>query len=174
MLKIPMRFLLLAGLSALASGCRVVSAGVITVAAAIGIAGYAVYKTGDAAVTGAGKAGEAVVSGSKAVATVLYVNGDLKVEHPYDVRTVWLAASLALRKAGFSDVKGSFDALSGELAAVTREGAGLSIKFRLSAPRVTELRIRVGVRGDLKTADLVNGLIMRELPPLPPAQEVKP
>jgi hypothetical protein len=95
MQKIPMRVWLLACTSVLASGCRVISAGVITVAAAVGLAGYAVYKTGDAAVTGAGKAGEAVVSGSKAVATVLYVNGDLKVEHPYDLRTVWLASSLA-------------------------------------------------------------------------------
>ncbi len=173
MQKVPMRVWLMAGLPVLAPGCKVVSAGVLAVAAAVGIAGYAVYKTGDAAVTGVGKAGEAMVSGTKSVATVLYVNGDLKVEYLHDLRTVWMASGLALRRAGFSDVKGSFDALSGEMAAKTREDVEIALKFRLTDSRATELRIRVGVKGDLKTADLISGLIMRELPDRELAQEVK-
>jgi hypothetical protein len=71
-------------------------------------------------------------------------------------------------------VKGSFDALTGELGAKTREGVELSLKLKATAPSTTEVRIRAGVRGDLKTADLVNGLITRELPARQPAQEVKP
>ncbi len=152
--------------TALVAGCRVVKVGVIAVAAAVGITGYAIYKTGDAAVTGVGKAGEAVVSGSKSVATVIYANGELNVEHPFDVRTVCLAASLALRKAGFSDVKSEFDALSGAVRAKTREGAELALKLRAVGARATQLRIRVGVKGDLKTAELIDTLILRELPEL--------
>lgn len=166
--------LLLAAGSALMAGCRIIQIGVITVAAAIGITGYVIYKTGDAAVTGVGKAGEAMVSGSKSVATVIYVNGELKVEHPFDVRTVWLASSLALQKAGFGDIKGSFDALSGELTAKTRESVDLALKLRLVEARGTEVRIRVGVKGDMKTAELVSSLIARELPKPAPAAPVSP
>ena len=156
-------------LSTLLAGCKIVKIGVITVAAAIGITGYVVYKTGDAAVTGVGKAGEALVSGSKSVATVIYVNGELKIEHPFDVRTVWMASSFALQKAGFSDIKGSFDALSGELKAKTRENADLSIKLRITESRGTEVRIRAGMTGNLKTAELISSLIARELPKPAPA-----
>jgi len=156
-------FLLAAG-AALVAGCRLVQVSVLAVAAAVGLAGYAVYKTGDAAVTGVGKAGQAVASGTRSVATVVYVNGDLKVEHPFPVPTVWLAAGLALRKAGFDDVKGTYDALSGGLTAKTRERVEIALKMRSVESRATELRIRVGTKGDLKTAELINGLIQRELP----------
>jgi hypothetical protein len=161
-------------LACVVSGCKMAKAVVMTAALAVGLAGYVVYKTGDAAVTGVGKAaeatGDAVSSGSKSVATVIYANGELTVEYPYDVRTLWLTAGLALRKAGFIDVKGSFDALSGELAARTRENVGLTFKMKVVETHATELRIRVGVKGDLKTAELINSLIVRELPkPVSPA-----
>lgn len=166
---------LVVALASLASGCRIVAAGVVTVAAAVGLAGYVVYKTGDAAVTGVGKAGDAVASGSKSATTFFYANGELKVSHPFDVRTVWLTSSLALRKAGFSDIKGAFDALSGELTAKTREGVDLTLKMRRQDALGTELRIRVGVKGDLKAAEFIDSLILRELPVRTPApaQEVK-
>ena len=156
--------LLLGVATAFVAGCRIVQVSVLAVAAAVGLAGYAVYKTGDAAVTGIGKAGEAVASGTRSVATVVYVNGDLKVEHPFSVPTVWLAAGLALRKAGFDEVKGTYDALSGGLTARTRERVEITLKMRSVESRATELRIRVGTKGDLKTAELINGLIQRELP----------
>ena len=160
--------LLVAG-STLVAGCRIIQVGILTVAAAVGITGYVIYKTGDVAVTGVGKAGEAVVSGSKSVATVIYVNGELKVEHPFDLRTVWLASSVALQKARFDGIKGSFDALSGELTAKTREGLDLALKLRVTESRGTEVRVRVGVKGDLKAAELVNSLIASELPKPAPA-----
>ncbi len=166
--------LLLVAVSTLIAGCRIIKFGVITVAAAIGITGYVIYKTGDAAVTGVGKAGEAIVSGSKSVATVIYVNGELKVEYPFDVRTIWLASNLALKKAGFDDIKGTFDVLSGELTAKTRESVGVAIKLRVAESRGTEVRIRVGVKGDLKTAELIGSLIERELPKPKPANPAAP
>lgn len=175
MVRPPKEILVLSAATALLAGCRIIKVGVLTVAAAVGVTGYVIYKTGDAAVTGVGKAGEAVASGTKSVATVVYANGDLKVEHPFDLRTVWLASSLALRKAGFGEVKGSFDALSGVLSAKTREGVDLSLKFRLVSPGLTEARIRVGVKGDMRTSETIDSLILRELPkPAAPEQEGQP
>lgn len=173
---------LLAAAASLTAGCNLMKVGVVTVAAAVGLAGYAVYKTGDAAVTGVGKAGEAVTSGTKSVAkTVIYANGELRVEYPYDVRSVWLVSGRVLRESGFSDVTGSFDALSGLLSAKTREGADVALKMQLLPSRLTELRIRVGVRGDMVAAELIDSLIQRRLPvpapaapaPAAPAQEEK-
>lgn len=165
-------------MTSLLSGCKLITAGVVTVAAAVGLAGYVVYKTGDIAVTGVGKTaqatGNAVSSGSKSVATVIFANGDFKTEEVQDVRTVWTASSLALQKANFDSVRGTFDALSGELTAKTRESIDIGIKLKSLGPQATELRIRIGVTGDMKMAELIHGLILRELSQPAPTREVKP
>ena len=164
-------------MTSLLSGCKLITAGVVTVAAAVGLAGYVVYKTGDIAVTGVGKAahatGSAVASGSKSMATVVFSNGEFKTEDAHDVRAVWTAASLALRKANFDGVRGSFDALSGELTSKTRENIDVVIKLKSLGPQATAVGIRVGVTGDMKMAALIHGLILRELSPPVPKQEVQ-
>ena len=161
---------LLVTAASLLTGCKIAKIGVVTVAAAVGLAGYAVYKTGDAAVTGVGKAGEAVASGTRSVAkTVIYANGELRTEYPYDVRTVWLVSGLVLRESGFGEIKGSFDALSGLLSAKTREGADIALKIQRLPSALTELRIRVGVKGDMVAAELIDSLIQRRLPAAAPA-----
>ena len=165
---------LLLALTSLTSGCRIIAAGAVTVAAAIGLAGYVVYKTGDVAVTGVGKAakatGSAVSSGSKSVATVVFSNGEFKTEFAHDLRTTWGAANSACRKANFGNVGGTFDALSGELTARTQESKDIIIKMKSRNSKSTEAIIRVGVTGDMKAAELIHSLILRELPP--PPQEV--
>ena len=167
---------LLLALTSLTSGCRIVAAGAVTVAAAIGLAGYVVYKTGDVAVTGVGKAakatGSAVSSGSKSVTTVVFSNGEFKTEYAQDLRTTWGAASTACLKANFGNVRGTFDALSGELTARTQDSKDIVIKMKSLSSRSTEAVIRVGLTGDMKAAELIHGLILRELPV--PKQEVKP
>ena len=167
---------LLFTVAGLASGCRIITAGVVAVAAVVGLAGYVVYKTGDIAVTGVGKAaqatGSAVSSGSKSVATVIFSNGELQTEYAHDLRTTWAAASRALSKANFTNVRGTFDALSGELTALTLDGKDIAIKMKSPTSQSTEARIRVGVTGDMKAAELIHGLILRELPV--PAKEVQP
>jgi hypothetical protein len=171
---------LVVALAVLVTGCRMIGVGILSAAAAVGLAGYAVYKTGDAVVTGVGKAGGAIVAGTKSVATVVYADGDLKVEHPADLRTLWAAADRALRQAGFTDVKGSCDALSGDLTATSREQGAITLRLRSVTATATELRIRVGAKGDLKMSELINGLILQELPSGQPAaaagaaQEDKP
>lgn len=162
---------LFVALIGLASGCRVITLGVVTVATAVGLAGYVVYKTGDAAVTGAGKAavaaGDVVSSGSKSAATVIFANGEFKTVYAQDLRTVWAATGFAFRKAKFRDLQGTFDALSGGMTARTQDGKEISLKLKSLGAQATEARIRAGFKGDLEIAELVHGLILRELPPAP-------
>jgi len=167
---LPVLFL---SLTTLLSGCQILMLGVVGVAAAVGLTGYVVYKTGEVAVTGVGKAakatGNAISSGSKSVATVVYADGELKTEFPHDVRTTWSASGYALKKANFADVNGTYDALSGGMTARTQSNkTDVTLKLKSLGPQSTEMTIRVGAKGDLKMAELVHGLILRELPSATP------
>lgn len=163
-----------AAMAGLLSGCKLLGFGVAATVGVVAVAGYAVYKTGDAVVTGVGKAG-------KATASVVFFNGDFKTQYSGNVQTVWAASRLAFLKAGLREVQGSFDALSGGLTANTREGTEIRLKLKNIDPQTTEASIRVGVTGDLKTSEALHGLILQELPAsaqpqaMPaPAKEVKP
>jgi hypothetical protein len=136
----------------LLTGCMVIGLGV----GVVGLAGYGVYKTGETVVTGVGKAG-------KATGSVIFFNGDFKTQYDGDVRTVWTASGRAFQKAGFGEIRGSFDALSGGLTAKTREGTEISLKLKSISPQSTEISIRVGVTGNLKVSETVHGLILQEL-----------
>lgn len=136
----------------LLTGCTIIVIGVGTA----GLAGYAVYKAGDAVVTGMGKAG-------KATGTVIFFNGDFKTQCAGDVSAVWQASGRAFRKAGFGTIHGSYDALSGGLTAKTREGTEISLKLKNISAASTEVSIRIGVMGDMKMSETVHGLILQEL-----------
>jgi len=140
----------------LMSGCQIIGFGVATIVGAVGLVGYSVYKTGDAVVTGVGKAG-------KATGSVLFFNGDFTTECDGDVSAVWSAASRASQKADFWGIKGSYDALSGELTAKTRENTDIRIQVKSTQVNKTELRIRIGVTGDMKLSETLYGLILAEL-----------
>jgi hypothetical protein len=158
----------LAAAVSMLTGCRVLVYSVAITAGAIGLAGYAVYKTGDAAVTGTGKAvkstGNALSSGTKSATTVIFANGEFKTEYAQDVMTVWEASTRAFQKARFENISGKFDALSGELTARTVNDTEIVVKLKNLGPQSTETRIRIGVQGDLKRAEVIHGLILRELP----------
>lgn len=154
--------LLMAG-CLLLGGCRLIGFCVYTVAATVGLAGYAVYKTGDAAVTGVGKAGKAVASGSTSAATVAFADGELRTRYAGDVKTVWEGARRAVQKAGFYDIRGTCDALSGEVLATTPEREEIAIRLRAAGADATEARIRVGSKGDMKAAEVVSSLVLGAL-----------
>jgi hypothetical protein len=152
----------------LLTGCQLITVGVMTVAAAVGLTGYAVYKTGDAAVTGVGKAahatGEAFSSGTKSGTTVIFSDGEFKTDYPQNLLTVWEAASRAFQTAQFGKIQGTFDAASGKLTARTVNDTEIVIKLNSLGPQSTEVRIRIGSPGDMKRAEVIHGLILRELP----------
>jgi hypothetical protein len=157
--------------STLLGGCGVVKFAVVATVAVVGFAGYAVYKTGEAVVTGVGKAGSAVGTGVGAAVSVVFINGDFKTQYHGDVETVWRASRTAFGKACFSKIEGSFDALSGKLTAVTREGTEITLKLKTIDPQSTAASIRVGITGDMELSETIHNLILQELSAssLPPA-----
>ncbi len=161
-------------------GCGIVKTAVVATVAIVGLAGYAVYKTGEAVVVGVGKAGSAVATGAGAAVSIVFINGDFKTQYPDRVQTVWTAARVAFEKAMFVKIDGSFDALSGELTAETRDGTKITLKLTSSDPQTTKASIRVGVTGDMEMSETIHNLILQELsapsgPPALPrtAQEIK-
>lgn len=157
----------LASAVSLLAGCRILGLGVAATAGAVGLAGYVVYKTGDAAVTGAGKSvratGNVLSSGTKSATTVIFSAGEFKTEYAQNVQTVWDASSLALQKAKFENVRGTFEADSGKMTARTVNDTEIVIKLKKLNPQSTEAHIRIGSPGDLKRAEVIHGLILREL-----------
>jgi len=161
-------------------GCGIVKTAVVATAAIVGLAGYAVYKTGEAVVVGVGKAGSAVATGTGAAVSVVFMNGDFKTQYPDRVQTVWTAARRAFEKAMLVKIDGSFDALSGELTAETRDGTKITLKLKSNALQKTDASIRVGITGDMEMSETIHNLILQELsapsgPPALPrtAQEIK-
>jgi hypothetical protein len=168
----------LLGLSSFLAGCRLIGYTAIAVVGVVGLAGYAVYKTGETAVTGVGKVAKATgsgiskaagatagafSSGTKSVATVVYKNGEYKTECPMKIESVWVAANTAFQKAEFKNVAGDRDAISGQLTAQTWDATAITLQVKSLDTHVTEMKIRVGVKGDLQTAETIHKLIEAEL-----------
>ena len=173
-------FIIGAVICVLPCGCGIVKTAVVATAAIVGLAGYAVYKTGEAVVVGVGKAGSAVATGAGAAVSVVFINGDFKTQYPDRVQTVWTAARVAFEKAMLVKIDGSFDALSGELTAETREGTKIRLNLKSSGSQTTDASIRVGITGDMDMSETIHTLILQELsapsgPPALPstAQEIK-
>jgi hypothetical protein len=149
------------------SGCGIVKCAVMATAAVLGLAGYAVYKTGEGTVTGvrkfATKTGEVASDTSKAVGTVIFFNGDFQTEHHYGIRFIWIAADTACRNAMFTEIRGSSDALSGTMTAKTRTGTLITITFKNVEPQLTKLSIRYGVTGNMAESEKINNLITNEI-----------
>lgn len=180
----------LAGMAGLLAGCQIVALGALATVGTVGVAGYAVYEVGEVSVMGVGEAvqatedavvstGSAMSFGTKSV-TVLFADGDFKTQCTGDVKTLWNATDRAFQKAGFKKDLGSFDVLSGSLLATTVDRKGITVKIKSIEPQLCEMKIRVGEKGDLKTSQLIYGLILQELPATPatdaapaPAKEVK-
>jgi hypothetical protein len=154
-------------LISLMAGCRLLTFTTVAVVSVVGLAGYAVYKTGEVAVTGVGKAAEATgnafSSGSKPASTVVFRDGEFRTEYAAGIAPVWLASSAALRKADLQNVDGSRDGISGELRAQTWEGTEIKLKVQNLEPDRTEVRIRVGAKGSLKDSEVIHKLIQTEL-----------
>jgi hypothetical protein len=161
-------------------GCGIVKTAVVATVAVVGFAGYAVYKTGEAVVVGVGKAGSAVATGAGTAVSVVFINGDFKTQYPERLQTVWTAARVAFEKAMLVKIDGSFDALTGELTADTRDGTKITLKLKSNVAQATEASIRVGITGNMEMSETIHNLILQELkapsgPPALPrtAQEIK-
>lgn len=141
-------------------GCRILAGTTAVAVGAVGLVGYGVYKTGEAAVTGVGSVASRVVGRGH---SVVFMDGELKASCDGTVEAVWTASSRALRANGFLSVEGSRDALTGRLDASTWEKEAITVKLAASGKDQTELRVRVGDAGDLKKSETVFQLIATEV-----------
>jgi hypothetical protein len=127
---------------------------------AVGLVGYGVYKTGEAAVNGVGS----VVSGvAKESSSVIFIKGEFKANCDGAVEDVWRASERSLKANGFQSVSGTRDALSGHLKAATWNNEEITVKLAALGQGQTEFRVRIGVTGDLKKSETLYHLITTEL-----------
>ena len=149
------------------AGCNIIRLSFVTVAATIGLVGYVVYETGDAAVTGvkhvATATSNAAGSTGKTVGKVIFFNGNFKTEQPYAIRYVAMGTTTALANAGFQKIINSTDALNGKITARTRKNIEISINLKNIKPTRTSVTIRFGVTGDLGESEKINNMITREM-----------
>jgi len=142
------------------SGCRLLVGTTAVAVGAVGLVGYGVYKTGEVAVTGVGSAVSSVAKGS---ASVVFINGEFKATCEGTVDDVWLASARTLKANGFQSVSGNRDALSGHLEAATWNNEEIAVKLEAAGQGQTQLRVRIGVTGDLKKSETLCNLITAEL-----------
>ncbi|MCC6581412.1 MAG: DUF3568 family protein [Phycisphaeraceae bacterium] len=148
-----------AGLCILSS-CRLLVGTTAVAVGAVGLVGYGVYKTGEAAVTGVGSAASSVAKGS---ASVVFVSGEFKAMFDGSVEDVWQASGRTLQANGFQSMSGNRDARSGRLQARTWDDQGIVIRLDASGQGQTALRMRIGVAGDLKKSETLYEMITAEL-----------
>lgn len=164
--------------AAILAGCRVIGTATVITVGVVALAGYAVYKTGETVVTGVGKGvgavgagigaagaavGSALTPDAKPVSTVVLTDNEFKTEYGASLDRVWKAANNAFQKSGFQGITGERKADSGVLTAQIPDGAGVTVKLKSPEPLLTEVRIRVGSSGNLKTAETVHKWILAEL-----------
>jgi hypothetical protein len=141
-------------------GCRILVGTAVVGVGAVGLVGYGVYKTGEAAVTGVGSV---VSGGAKSVGSVVFLNGEFKATCRATVDEVWLATVRTLKANGFELESGDRDALSGYVNAVSRNNQPIAIKLDATGRQETLFRMRIGVSGDLKKSETLYGMIEDDL-----------
>jgi hypothetical protein len=151
--------MLIAGFGVVA-GCRLIVGTTAVTVGAVGIVGYGVYKTGEAAVTGVSSV---VSGGAKGVGSVVFFNGDFKAACHATVEEVWVAAAGTLQANGFRLLSAKRDALSGHLDVLASNDDEIKIRMDAAGQGQTEVRVRVGVTGNLKKSEALYELITKEL-----------
>ncbi len=157
------------------NGCRLVVGtavvGTYVVVGAAGLAGYTVYKGGEAVVSTVYKGGEAVVStvgsvGSSATDSiqrrqeaVAVSRGTLKAKCDYTIAELYPATMIALEEAGFEDIAGRQDALTGTIQARAPSSGNVTVEFELLSKELTALKIRVG-GGNLEQSEYLYDRIL--------------
>lgn len=152
--------LLVVAALAILPGCRLLVGTTVVAVGAVGLVGYGVYKTGEAAVTGVGSA---VSSGAKGVGSVVFFKGEFKATCDGNVKQVWIASTTVLKANNFTLKSGDCDALSGFLEATTWDKQNVSVKLDAVSQDRTEFRIRIGTTGDLEKSETLYHLIISEL-----------
>lgn len=107
-----------------------------------------------------------VVAGAGAgagVATYAYVKGELKVEYPYSYDAVWNATLAALRDCRIMVEEKARDALGGTIKAKRHTGTRVRVKVENKGPKLTVVKIRVGLFGNKDASFMIKEAIDKRL-----------
>lgn len=157
------------------TGCKAVLGtavvGTAVAAGTAGLAGYAVYKSGEAVVSTAGSVGSSVASGVGSVGsstkatvqnkrhTVVVSRGTFKAKTGHAVAALYPAARTVLEEAGFKDVFGKQDSLAGAVRAKTAFDDDVIVTFKLLEKDLTAVEIRIG-DGNLQQSEYIYDQIL--------------
>ena len=127
------------------NGCGVLVVGTAAVVGTAGLAGYTVYKGGEAVVSTVGSVGSsAKESVQRMYGTVVVSQGTLKAKCKYTIAELYPATKIAFNEAGFDDIAGRQDALAGTVLAKTVFNEDVAVKFELLSKELTAVEIRIG------------------------------
>ena len=146
--------------AAVITGCRIIAGGAAVTVGTVAITGYTVYQGGKLAAVSVQKATE---RGKKGVGSVVYSGGEFKTVCHYNVDTVAKASYAVFRQMGFRNIKGNFDALSGFLNAETIKGEDISLRLNVIENNMTDIQIKVGIKGNLKNSEIIYDRILSVL-----------
>jgi hypothetical protein len=129
------------------TGCGILLVSTAAVVGVVGVAGYTVYKGGEAVVSGV----ESVGSSAK---SLVVSDGVLKAKCDYPVDDLYAASSDVLREAGFTITGGAHDSLAGEIRARTVLNEAVLVTFELLDEDLTLVEIKVG-DGNLEQSEFL-------------------
>lgn len=165
-------------LAAGSMGCRlaagVTAASIAVVAGTVHLAGRTVQATGRTV-------GEALHFGKSRVdkrteqaARIVFRNGDFVAARSESVKTLWIASRMTFTQMRFRNIRGKYDLLSGEMTATTIDNKKIDLRLKAVGSRETEMRIRIGARGDQSTSELIYNSIVARIPAPPPQPAAAP
>ncbi|UCC66589.1 MAG: DUF3568 family protein [Deltaproteobacteria bacterium] len=94
----------------------------------------------------------AIAGAGVGVATYAYVTGDLKIEYPRPYDTVWEATLKALGDLNMTVEEKTKGSLKSKIKARRGSGTAVKIKVKNKGPKLTIVKIRVGLFGDKESS----------------------
>jgi hypothetical protein len=147
------------------SGCQFIlgtaALGTAVVVGTAGVAGYTVYKGGEAVVSTAGAAGSSTMNAFQNKHNEVMVSrGTLKTKCRHKVANLYSATMTVFREEGFTDIQGRQDGLQGTISARTVFNKAVSVDLYLLSKKRTAVEIRIG-GGNIKQSEYLYDQILR-------------
>ena len=148
-------------------GCRAIVGtavvGTAVVVGTAGLAGYTVYKGGEAVVSTVGSVGASTKNTvQKKHKSVVVSRGTFKTQCDYSVEKLYPVAKRVLIDAGFKELKGKHDAMAAVIRGKTAFGDDVVVAFKLLEKDLSAVQVRIG-EGHLKQSEYLYDLILTAL-----------
>jgi hypothetical protein len=143
------------------SGCQLIYGTAALGVGAVGLAGYTVYKGGEAVVSTVGSVGtSAKAAAQRKHNEVVISRGTLRAKCEHGVADLYLAAKTVFGETGFTDIVGRQDGLQGTISARTASNKPVLLNLYLLAEKRTTVEIRIE-GGNLMQSEYIYDQILR-------------